>query len=69
VKPISLSDGELKVMPPLDLSVSSSGCAGGPVLDYLRFLPSTLFDGNLGGSVKVELGPWWAIACLWPMLK
>jgi hypothetical protein len=56
VKSIILSNGELKVIPPLELSISPIACGGGPVLDYLRFLPLGGLDGNLGGSVRVDLG-------------
>jgi hypothetical protein len=56
VKSLSLSDGELRVIPTFELSVSPTGCAGGPVLDYLRFLPLSSMDGYLGGRVRVDLG-------------
>jgi len=56
VKSIGIVDGRQKLMPALELTTGLTCGAGGPAFDYFRFLPSGNHVGNLGGSVRLDLG-------------
>ena len=51
---IHIANGEHSSLPNLQLSVSA--CGSGPVLDYLRILKSAREVGDIGGSVRLDLG-------------
>jgi len=55
LKSIHIADGEHSSLPNLQLSVSY--CGSGPVPEYLRILKSPREVGDVGGSVRLVLGP------------
>ncbi len=57
IKSISVVDGENKSIPPLELTVSASGCDGSHLVDNVRLLSPGARVGSLGGTVKLDLGP------------
>jgi len=56
VKSIAVSDGQQLIIPGLELAVGRNGCNLDPLLDFVRFLPPGTRVGNLGGSVRIDLG-------------
>lgn len=51
VKSIQLASGEQKILLPLRLDPAPSGCAAGPIVEYLELLPTAQNVGNLKGRV------------------
>jgi hypothetical protein len=58
IKSIHLADGEHKTLPALELSIGEMGsCGVRAVLEYMRLLIPSGGRGNVGGTVRVDLGP------------
>jgi hypothetical protein len=52
IRGIKIVDGEQKVLPPLRLDISSSGCGGGPRVQYVRLIDSETHTGNFAGKIQ-----------------
>jgi hypothetical protein len=52
VKSIHLSNGEQRLLPPLELAVAVMGDCTSPVLDHIRLLAPATHMGDLGGSIR-----------------